>query len=87
MAGLKSKAKKLGNKAAERVMKNEKAMTAILQTVVKVQAGKKSLDKLGDSFLHAMGFAARGDYKALGKRISALKKKIRETTSKLDSPR
>jgi hypothetical protein len=87
MAGLKSRAAKLGSKAAERLMKNEKAMTAIMQAVMKLQAGKKSLDKLGDGFLHAMGFAARGDYKALGKRISALKKRIRETSAKLDALR
>jgi hypothetical protein len=87
MAGLKSKAAKLGNQAAERVMKNEKAMAAILTTVLRVQAGKKSLDQLGDGLLHALGFAARGDYKALGKRISGLKKKIRETSAKLDALR
>ncbi len=87
MAGLKSRAAKLGSKAAERVMKNEKAMAAIVQTAMKAQAGKKSLDKLGDGFLHALGFAARGDHKALGKQISGLKKKLRETAAKLDALR
>jgi hypothetical protein len=87
MAGLKSKAAKLGNRAAERLMKNEKAMAAVFKAVTQVQAGKKSLDKLGDSFLHALGFASRGDYKALGKRIGGLKKKLRETSSKLEALR
>ena len=87
MAGLKSKAAKLGSQAAERLMTNEKAMAALLQTVMKVQTGKRSLDKLGDGFLNALGFAARGDYKALGKRISGLKKKIRETSARLDALR
>jgi hypothetical protein len=58
-----------------------------MTTFMKAQAGKKSLDKLGDGLLHALGFAARGDYKALGKRISGLKKKLRETSAKLDTLR
>ncbi len=91
MAGIKSRAAKLGNKAVGRLTKrlteNEKAMTAILQTVMKAQAGKKSLDKIGDDLLRALGFAARGDYKALGKRIGALKKKLRETSARLDALR
>lgn len=87
MAGLKSKAAKLGNKAVERLSKNEKAMTAVFKAVTRMQAGKKSLDKLGDGFLHALGFASRADYKALGKRIGGLKKKLRETSSTLDALR
>jgi hypothetical protein len=84
MPGLKSRAVKLGSKAAERLMKNEKAMAAVVQAVTRAQAGKRSIDKLGDDLLRALGFAARGDYKAIGKRIGGLKKQLRETSAKLD---
>ncbi|MHB1843552.1 MAG: hypothetical protein ACYCWW_01785 [Deltaproteobacteria bacterium] len=85
MAGIGKSAKKLGMRAAERVMQNERAMSALMQLVTRAQKGKASFDKLQDGLLHAMGFAARGDYKALGKRISKLRRTARELGERLDS--
>ncbi len=84
MADVKSRAKQLGMKAAERVMQNEKVMTAAFKAFQQAQAGKQALDRAGDGVLHALGFAARGDYKALGKRLSGLKRRLRELSVKLD---
>ena len=84
MSSLKKKALRLGTKAAERVMQNEKAMGALVGAFGRAQRGKQAFDKLQDGLLHAVGFAARGDYKALGKRISALKRKVRELGAKVD---
>ncbi|MHB8420151.1 MAG: hypothetical protein ACYDCL_18910 [Myxococcales bacterium] len=85
MASLKSKAKRMGMKAAERVMQNEKVMGAAFKAVGRAQSGKAALDRLGDGLLRQLGFAARGDYKALGKRLSGLKRRLRELSVKLDS--
>ena len=85
MATLKSKAMALGMKAAERVMQNEKAMTALAQTALRAKAGKDALDKLGDGILHAVGFAARGDYKSLRKRLRGFEKRLRAMSAKLDA--
>ncbi|HUB09339.1 MAG TPA: hypothetical protein VMB50_20205 [Myxococcales bacterium] len=84
MADFKSRARRLGMKAAERVMQNEKVMSAAFKAFQQAQSGKAALDRLGDGVLHQLGFAARGDYKALGKRLSALKRKLRELSVKLD---
>ncbi len=85
MATLKSKAMALGMKAAERVMQNEKAMSAIAQTAMRAKAGKDALDRFGDGLLHAVGFAARGDYAVLRKRVRGFEKRLRAMSAKLDS--
>jgi hypothetical protein len=82
--GFKSRARKLGQQALDRAMSNEKLMGAAFKALAQAQAGKAALDKAGDEVLHQLGFAARGDYKALGKRLSALKRKLRELSAKVD---
>ncbi len=84
MASLGKSAKRLGLRAAEKVMQNETAMSAIVQAVTRAQKGKAALDRLQDGILNALGFASRGDFKALGKRISALKRQLREIGERLD---
>ena len=75
---LRKRLKKASGRAAQRVMSNEKAMGALFQAFGKAQAAKKSLNQLQSGVLHQMAFASRGDYQALGKRISALKRKVKE---------
>lgn len=85
MASLRSKVMRLGSKAVERMMQNDRAVAAVASTLGRAQRGKQALDKLQDGLLHSMGFAARGDYKALGKRVSAMKRKVRELCAQVDA--
>jgi hypothetical protein len=79
--------RKLGTQAAQRVLANEKAMEAVIQTVGRAQSAKKGFEQLQSEALHRLSFAARGDYQALGKRLSALKRKVKELGDKVGSRR
>ena len=83
-ADLKKRALGLSQKAMERLMADEKRAMQLASAVGKVQKGKQALEKGQDDVLRALNFAAKGDYKALGKRFSSLKRRLREFDEKLD---
>ena len=83
---LRKQLKKLGSRAAKRVMANPKAMGAMFQVFGRAQAAKHTLNQVQGDVLHQMSFASRADYHAIGKRISVLKRKVRELGSKLGPP-
>ncbi|MFN7132541.1 MAG: hypothetical protein ACK4N5_10700 [Myxococcales bacterium] len=81
---LKKQAFKLSGKAMEKLFADEKRAMQIAKAVGAVQKGKKVIESAQDDVLNALGFANRSDYKELGKRISALKRRARDLTTKVD---
>ena len=82
---LKKRALGLSQKAMERLMADEKRAMQIAQAIGTVQKGKQTLEKAQDTALRQMNFAAKGDFKALGKRMSSLKRRLRELDEKLEA--
>ncbi|MHB8873724.1 MAG: hypothetical protein ACYC8T_08565 [Myxococcaceae bacterium] len=86
--GLGSKLKKealaLSQRAMERIFSNEKRAMRIAEALGTVQRGKAVIDKGQDELMHQLSIASRGDYKALGKQLSGLKRRIRELSDRLD---
>lgn len=81
---LKKRAVELSQKAMERLLSNEKRAMRIAEAIGNVQKGKQALDRGQDQLMHALSFATRSDYKAVGKQLSALKRRARELDEKLD---
>ncbi len=81
---LKKRAEALSQRAMERLFADEKRAMQIAGALGKVQRGKAALDKGQDEMLRTLNLAARGDLKALGKRLSVLKRRAREVSEKVD---
>ena len=82
---LKKQAMALSQKAMERLFADEKRAMKIASAIGSVQKGKQALDRGQDQLMHAFGFATRSDYKAVGKQLSALKRRARELDEKLEA--
>ena len=81
---LKKRAISASAKAMEKLMADEKRAMKIANAIGSVQRGKQALDKGQEELLKAFNFATRGDYKAVGKKLSGLKRRLRELDEKLD---
>jgi hypothetical protein len=81
---IKKQAMDLSQKAMERLMADDKRAMQVASAIGRVQKGKQALDRGQDDVLRALNFAAKGDFKALGKKFSSLKRRMRELDEKLD---
>lgn len=81
---LKKQALGVSSKAMEKLMADEKRALKIAAAVGNVQKGKQALDKSQEELLRALNFAPKGDFKALGKKLAGLKRRVRELDEKLD---
>ena len=82
---LKKQAMALSQMAMEKLFADEKRAMRIASAIGSVQKGKQALDQKQDQLMHALSFATRSDYKAVGKQLSALKRRARELDEKLDA--
>ena len=82
---LKKRAIEVSQKAMEKLMADEKRAMQLANAVGRFQKGKQALERGQDQLLRSLNFAAKGDMKALGKRFSALKRRLRELDEKLDA--
>lgn len=82
---LKKKALGVSAKAMEKLMADEKRAMQIANAIGKVQRGKQALDKGQEGILRALNFAPKSDFKVVGKKLSNLKRRLRELDEKLDS--
>ena len=80
-----------GLRAAERaagaVMADPRGQEAVARAVGLAQRGLKLLEEAQERALHAAGFAARPDYDELRKQVARLKRKARELSERLETPR
>ncbi len=81
---LKKQALSLSQKAMEKLFADEQRAQKIASAIGSVQRGKQALDRGQDQLMHAFSFATRSDYKAVGKQLSSLKRRMRELDERLD---
>ncbi|NTX08264.1 hypothetical protein HUA74_16580 [Myxococcus sp. CA051A] len=81
---LKKQALEVSSKAVEKLMADESRAMAIANAIGKVQRGKQALDRGQEELLKAFHFAPRSEFKAVGKQLSGLKRRLRELEEKLD---
>ena len=84
MDELKSRTVGMLGKAVEKVLADEKRAAHVAKAVGAVQKGKEKLDRAQQNLLKGLGVATRGDYKDVGKRISALKRRVRHLAEWLE---
>lgn len=82
---LKKQALDVSGKAMEKLMADDKRAMAIANAIGKVQRGKQALDRGQEELMKAFNFAPRSEFKALGKQLSGLKRRLRELEEKLDA--
>ena len=71
-------------KAVESLLADEERAAKVAKAVGAVQKGKEALDRAGESLLKNLGIATKSDYKDLGKRLSALKRRVRHLAERLE---
>lgn len=81
---IKDSALGLSQKAMEKLFQDEKRAMKIAAAIGTVQKTKQALDKGQEDLMRAMSLAPKGDFKALGKQLSGLKRRLRELDEKLD---
>ena len=81
---LKKRALNLSQKAMEKLMADEKRAMQLVSAIGRVQKGKQAMDKAQEDVMRQLNFATKGDYKAVGKKLSSLKRRLRELDEKLE---
>ncbi|MBM4379889.1 MAG: hypothetical protein FJ086_11425 [Deltaproteobacteria bacterium] len=82
---LKGQALKASQRALERLLSDEKRATQIAAAVGQVHQGRELVVKAGEDLLRTLDVAPKEDFKVVGRRLSALKRRIRELDRKLES--
>ncbi|AKJ03325.1 hypothetical protein ATI61_11812 [Archangium gephyra] len=81
---LKKQALGVSQKAMEKLLADEKRAMAVAQALGSVQRGKQALDRGQEELMRALSFATRSDFKAVGKKLSGLKRRLRELDERLE---
>jgi hypothetical protein len=81
---LKKQALGVSRKAVEKLMADEKRAMALAQALGSVQRGKQALDRGQEGLMRVLNFAPRSDFKAVGRKLSGLKRRLRELDEKLE---
>lgn len=81
---LKKQALGVSQKAVEKLMADEKRAMAVAQALGSVQRGKQALDRGQEELMRVLSFAPKSDFKAVGRKLSGLKRRLRELDEKLE---
>ena len=84
MKTVRERAAELGLKAMARLFEDPKRAEAIGKAIAGLQQAKQALDEAQEKALKMAGLPTREDFKTAGKRISALKRRVRELTEDLE---
>ena len=82
---LKDRALEASQKALEKLLSDEKRATRLASAVGQVQHGRELVVKAGEDLLRTLDVAPKEDFKDVGRRLSGLKRRIRELDRKLES--
>jgi hypothetical protein len=82
---LKSQAMGVSQKAMEKLFADEKRAMRIASAIGSVQRGKKALDRGQDELMRVLNLAPKSDFKALGKQLSGLKRRLRALDEKVSA--
>jgi len=85
MAKLKSKTVQVLGKAVERILTDERRAAKVAKAVGAVQKGMEKWDRAQEGLLRSLGIASQSDYKEVGKKITALKRRVRHLAERLES--
>ena len=80
---LKNRALGLSQKAMERLFADEKRATQIAGAIGAMQRGKQRFDKGQRAVMHQLNFAAKSDFKDLGKSLGSLRRRVQSLSEKL----
>lgn len=81
---IKDQAVGLSQKALEKLFADEKRAMKIANAIGQVQRGKQAVEKGQEDVMRALSLAPKGDFKAVGKQLSVLKRRLRELDERLD---
>jgi DNA-binding HxlR family transcriptional regulator len=81
---LRERATELGMKAMGKLFEDPKRAEAIAVAIGGLQRAKAALDEAQLKALRAAGLVTRDDFKAAGKRLSLLKRRVKELAEELD---
>ncbi len=82
---LKRRALGLSSKALERLFADERRAQQVAEAIGAVQRGKEAIDQTQAVVMHQLNFATRGDFKALGKQLGSLKRRVEALDAKLSA--
>jgi polyhydroxyalkanoate synthesis regulator phasin len=74
---LSQRASALSAQAMEKLFADENRAQKVAEVFGAAQRGKAAFDKSQEAVMHQLQFATKADFKALGKRLSVLKKRVR----------
>jgi hypothetical protein len=81
---LRERAAEVGMRAMGKLFEDPKRAEAIAAAIGGLQRAKQAIDEAQEKALRAVGLVTREDFKAAGKRLSALKRRCRELADELD---
>ncbi len=82
---VRERAAELGMKAMSKLFEDPKRAEAIAKAIGGLQQAKAAIDDAQEKALRAAGLVTREDFKSAGKRLSALKRRVRDLADELDS--
>ncbi len=82
---LKAQALEASQRALERLLSDETRATQVATAVGQLQHGREWVTKSVEDLLRTLDVAPREDFKDVGRRLSALKRRIRDLDRKLES--
>lgn len=81
---LRERATEVGMRAMGKLFEDPRRAEAIALAIGGLQKAKEALDEAQEKALRAAGLVTREDFKDAGKRLSALKRRVRELADDLD---
>jgi hypothetical protein len=81
---VRERAAELGLKAMGKLFEDPKRAETIAKAIGGLQHVKQALDEAQEKALRAAGLVTREDFKSAGKRLSALKRRVRDLADDLD---
>ncbi len=74
----------LSQKAIEHLLSDQDRAMKVAEAIGKVQRGKAALEKGQDELLRQLNLAPKSDFKAVGKTLAGLKRRVRELNERLE---
>ena len=82
---LQEQAFNLSRRTLEFLQADERRAQTVAGALGTVQRGKRALDRTQEEVMHALQLASKSEFKALGKALSALKRRARELDERLSA--
>jgi hypothetical protein len=84
LARLSDRAARTGAAAVRRALRDPERQAQLARAVGAVQRGQQGLTHAQQQLLHTLGFAHRGDYREIDRRLAALRRRAKAMLARLD---